>query len=263
MHLLQAVLIRRRVLHWLIPLVSLWVAIVSGLAFSGAWVAQAEGTAPLPELAAENSQARPRTYSFPNPVERNAADEAGPQERHSLEFTAIQTFETLVINGDPSLPAGDMLPARAAAAPPHRPLFLDDKCQTPMSLMLHSSFGTERMQLLAREILVRGLKTTTYREVTEGLHRGDCPSWNSVVVSLDDFGTDWLRPHFQSMIGVFTERGLKLVVAVNVHGSQDPDAWNYLREFEALGNEVANHTIDHFNLARLEQDDDPLRPSTR
>jgi len=56
------------------------------------------------------------------------------------------------------------------------------------------------------------------------------------------------------VIRPFTERGLKLVVAVNVHGSQDPDAWFYLRELEALGNEVANHTVDHYNLARLEPD---------
>jgi peptidoglycan/xylan/chitin deacetylase (PgdA/CDA1 family) len=124
-----------------------------------------------------------------------------------------------------------------------------------MSLMLHSSFGTERMQLLAREILVRGLRTTTYREVTEELRRGDCPGWNSIIVSLDDFGTDWLRPHFQSMIRAFTDRSLRLVLAVVVHGPQDLDAWTYLREFEASGNEVANHTIDHYNLARLEQDD--------
>ena len=75
------------------------------------------------------------------------------------------------------------------------------------------------------------------------------------MVSLDDFGTGWLRPHFQSMIRVFTDRGLSLVVAVNVHGRQDPDAWIYLRQLEAQGNEIANHTIDHYNLARLENDD--------
>jgi len=90
--------------------------------------------------------------------------------------------------------------------------------------MLHSSFDPERMRRLAKDILVRGLKTTTYREVAEGIRRGGCPGWNSVVVSLDDFGTDWLRPHFQSMMHTFSERGLNLVVAVNVHGSQDLDA---------------------------------------
>ena len=249
MHLLLAVFVQRRVLHWLVPLVSLWAAIVSGLAFSGASVAQAEGTAPLPELAAEKYRARPRGYSFSNPVERHPADEAAPQDQLSQVLSTSQITKTVMIDGDPSLPARDLLPARA---PPQRPLFLDGKCQTPMSLMLHSSFGAERMQLLARAILARGLRTTTYREVTEGLRRGECPGWNSVVVSLDDFGTDWLRPYFQSMIRAFTDRGLRLVVAVVVHGPQDPDAWTYLRELETLGNEVANHTIDHYNLARLE-----------
>ena len=121
--------------------------------------------------------------------------------------------------------------------------------------MLHSSFGTERMHLLAREILVQGLRTTTYREITQGLRQGKCPASNSLIVSLDDFGTDWLRPHFQSMIRAFIDRGLRLVVAVNVHGPQDPDAWTYLRDLEAMGNEIANHTIDHYNLARLENSD--------
>jgi hypothetical protein len=255
MHLLLAVFVQRRVLHWLVPLVSLWVVIVSGLAFSGTSVAQAEGTVPLPDLVAEKSQASPRSFSFPNSVERNTADEAVPHNQLSPGLTTSQITETLVIDGDPGLPAGELLPTRAAAVPPQPPLFLDGECQTPRSLMLHSSFGSERMRLLAREILTQGLRTTTYREITDGIRRGECPGWNSVVVSLDDFGTDWLRPYFQSMIRAFTDRGLRLVVAVNVHGPQDPDAWSYLRELEALGNEVANHTIDHYNLARLEQRD--------
>jgi len=157
-----------------------------------------------------------------------------------------------MIDGDPSLPASDLLPVWG---PPKLPLFVNGECKTPMSLMLHSSFGTERMQLLAREILIQRLKTTTYREITLGLRRGECPDSNSIVVSLDDFGTDWLRPYFQSMIRAFTDRGLRLVVAVVVHGPQDPDAWTYLRELEALGNEVASHTVDHYNLARLEPRD--------
>ena len=251
MRLLQVVVIQRRVLQWLVLLVSLWVGIVFGFAFSGALVAQAEDNGPLPALSSEKARARFRTYSLPLSLERNAVDTALPQEQPDVEVIA---FPSVVIDGDSGPPIGDLLPARTVRTSTEPRLFVDGNCQTPMSLMLHSSFGPKRMQQLAREILARGLKTTTYREVAEGLRRGECPGSYSIVVSLDDFGTDWLRPHFQSMMNIFSERGLKLVVAVNVHGSQDPDAWAYLREFEALDNEVANHTIDHYNLARLDPD---------
>jgi len=157
MHLLHAVVMQRRALHWLVPLVSLWVAIVFGLAFSGALVAQAEGSAPLPALSSEKARARFRTYSVPFSLSRNAIDAAVPQELLGFELIA---FRSLVIDGDPGLPAGDLLPARGVMTPPERRLFVEANCHTPMSLMLHSSFGPERMQQLAREILVRGLKTT-------------------------------------------------------------------------------------------------------
>jgi len=193
MHLLHAVVMQRRALHWLVPLVSIWVAIVFGLAFSGALVAKVEGSAPLPALSSEKVRARFRTYPVPFSLNRNAIDAAVPQE---LLGSELIPFRSLVIDGDPGLPAGDLLPARGVMTPPERRLFVEANCHTPMSLMLHSSFGPERMQQLAREILVRGLKTTTYREVAEGLRRGECPGWNSLVVSLDDLGTDWLRPIF-------------------------------------------------------------------
>ncbi|MFQ5923684.1 MAG: polysaccharide deacetylase family protein [Anaerolineales bacterium] len=260
MHLLQALLLRRQVFQWLIPLISLWVAIVCALAFSGAAVAETEAIEPhaaLPLGKAQTSSpiAIPAAFILPRSIEQEPIDPQQPSPPLVLEPATSPNIELLVIDGDPDLPAHDLLPARAAIAPPEKPLFMDGTCQTPMSLMVHSSFGTERMQQLAREIVVQGLKTTTYRAVGEVLRRGDCPSSNSLIVSLDDFGTDWLRPHFQSMIRIFTDRGLRLVVAAVVHGPQDPEAWAYLGQLEAQGNEVASHTIDHYNLARLEPDD--------
>ncbi len=254
MHLLQALLFRRQVIQWLIPLISLWVAIVSALALSGPVVAEISARPAWSSGSSQSSSpiAIPAADILPHSIEQDGIDDQEPVPQLILEPATIPNIELLVIDGDPGLPAHNMLPARAVMAPPENPLFIMGTCQTPMSLMLHSSFGPERMQQLAREILVRGLKTTTYRSVTEVLRRGDCPSSNSLIVSLDDFGTDWLRPHFQSMIRVFTDRGLQLVVAVVVHGPQDPEAWAYLRQLEAQGNEVANHTIDHLNLARLE-----------
>ncbi len=257
MHLLQALLLRRQVFRWIVPLISLWVAIVSALAFSGAAVAEIEAPPPLASGKAQASSpsAISATYILPHSIEQDVIDDQEPMPQLILEPASILNIELLVVDGDPGLLTHNLIPARAAMAPPEKPLFIRGTCQTPMSLMLHSSFGTERMQQLAREILVRGLKTTTYRAVTELLRRGDCPSSNSLIVSLDDFGTDWLRPHFQSLIRVFSDRGLQLVVAVVVHGPQDPEAWAYLRQLEAQGNEVASHTIDHLNLARLEPED--------
>lgn len=38
------------------------------------------------------------------------------------------------------------------------------------------------------------------------------------------------------------------------HGPQDPLIWEYLRNLEELGIEVASHTINHYNLPQLDQD---------
>ena len=257
MDFLRAEFLRRRIYHWLIPPVSLWVLILFGLAFSSASVARAENTDPRPALSLEGNPSRIRNSEPAARLRAQSAARAAFAENtgHTQESATIRPSTALLIDGDPDLLARDLLPPRATSVPPQRPLFLNSKCQTPMSLMLHSSFGTERMRLLAKEILAQSLRTTTYRKITEGLRHGKCPTSNSVIVSLDDFGTDWLRPHFQSMIRAFTDRGLSLVVAINVHGPQDPDAWVYLRHLEELGNEIANHTIDHYNLARLKNDE--------
>ena len=255
MYLLQALLFRRRVIQWLVTLISLWVAIVCALAFSGAVLANVETDAYLSKAPAGSPRAIPAAYFRPRSVEHVAIDAQQANPQPIPEPATRPELRTLVIDGDPSLPAHDLIPARVSRMPPEIPIFIDETCQTPMSLMLHSSFGPARMRQLAREILIRGLKTTTYRAVGEVLRRGDCPSSNSLIVSLDDFGTDWLRPHFQSMIRVFTDRGLQLVVAVVVHGPQDPEAWAYLRQLEARENEIASHTIDHLDLSRLEPDD--------
>ncbi|NIS82724.1 MAG: hypothetical protein GTO14_21560, partial [Anaerolineales bacterium] len=121
-------------------------------------------------------------------------------------------------------------------------------CPTPLSLMLHSSYGAQRMHELARQIIRSDLTTSTYRQILEDLKKGDCPDPNTIVVSLDDLGSSWLRPDFKSMIKAFTDRDLVLVVGVIVRGPQDPVIWAYLRGLEAQGIEVASHTIDHYNL---------------
>ena len=125
-------------------------------------------------------------------------------------------------------------------------------CATPMSLMLHSAFGEERMEALAQAILEHGWQTMTYRDLLPLSQAGECPPERAVIVSIDDLGTDWLRPDFKRMIQAFNEYGLVVVVGVVVHGPQDESIWAYLSQLEALGNEVASHSVDHLNLPLLD-----------
>jgi hypothetical protein len=127
-------------------------------------------------------------------------------------------------------------------------------CPTPMSLMLHSSYGAARMEQLAETILQHGWQTITYRQAADMMRSGECPPPWSVMVSLDDLGTSWLRPEFREMIQVFLDQGLTLVLGVVVGGQQDPQVWEYLRALDAQGVEIASHTISHFNLPELEDE---------
>jgi hypothetical protein len=120
-----------------------------------------------------------------------------------------------------------------------------------MSLMIHSAFGVSRMQELAEALLERGWTTMTYRDLLPLVDAGACPPERAVIVSIDDLGTDWLRPDFRRMIQVFNDRGLVVVLGVVVHGPQDEAIWAYLRQLEAQGNEIASHTVDHLNLPLL------------
>jgi hypothetical protein len=127
-------------------------------------------------------------------------------------------------------------------------------CPTPMSLMLHSSYGAARMEGLAEAIQARGWVTITYRQAAEMMRAGECPPPFAVIVSIDDLGTSWLRPDFKAMIQVFLDRGLTLVLGVVVGGQQDPEVWEYLRMLQSHGVEIASHTISHFNLPELDDE---------
>ncbi|NOH13693.1 MAG: polysaccharide deacetylase family protein [Chloroflexi bacterium] len=124
-------------------------------------------------------------------------------------------------------------------------------CPTPMSLMLHTAYGPERMEELAQEIIDNRLQTLTYTDLLTYLLEGECPPENTIIVSLDDLGTNWLRPDFRHMIQVFVEHDLKMVVAVVTQGPQNTVIWDYLREIDAEGIEIASHTVNHFQLSAL------------
>jgi len=118
--------------------------------------------------------------------------------------------------------------------------------------MLHSAFGAERARALAEAILHHGLRTITYRDVLADLQSGRCPPTDAVLITLDDLGTDWLRPVFKEIIRAFTDRDLTLTVGVVAgHEPQNPAIWDYLRALDAQGVEIASHTLDHYNLPAL------------
>lgn len=109
------------------------------------------------------------------------------------------------------------------------------------------------MRELAQVIIDNGLQTITYRTMMEGINKGLCPPDNAIIVSLDDMGTSWLRPVFKDMIKEFTDSGLVLVAGVVTHSEQDPEIWEYLRQIEAQGIEVASHSINHLTLTAISE----------
>ena len=130
---------------------------------------------------------------------------------------------------------------------------IEFSCPTPKSLMLHSAFGSKRMVELADAIIVNGLQTMTYKDIVEGLMKGECPDQNTIVVSIDDLGTGWLIPDFREMISAFTERDLVLVLGVITNGPQAPLIWEYYQELDAKGIEIASHSVNHSNLAEIDE----------
>jgi len=128
------------------------------------------------------------------------------------------------------------------------PADMEVNCRTPMSLMLHSAFGAERMVALADEIEAQNLRTITYHELYETLKSGRCPADDVILVSIDDLGSNWLRYDFQEMIRVFTERNMVLTVGVVTKGPQNEANWEYFREIESLGIEIASHSMNHYDL---------------
>lgn len=131
-------------------------------------------------------------------------------------------------------------------------------CPTPPSIMLHSADGVYGMRWLVRSIEKYGLQTMTYRQVSDLYQRGLCPPKNSILVSLDDLGTSWLRQEFTDMIAVFTDQGYVLTLGV-VTGTetspQSTEIWDYLKSLQAQGLEIASHSARHSLLNKLDDSD--------
>jgi peptidoglycan/xylan/chitin deacetylase (PgdA/CDA1 family) len=107
------------------------------------------------------------------------------------------------------------------------------------------------MQQLALAIEAKGFETRTYRSILADLQRGVCPASETVIVSIDDLGTNWLRPDFKQMIDVFLEHEMVLVAGAVSQGTQNQVIWGYLQEIERRGIEIASHTSHHYQLSAL------------
>jgi hypothetical protein len=129
------------------------------------------------------------------------------------------------------------------------------ECPTPKSLMLHSAFGVDRMEELAQEIIEQGYITITYSRLYELWDQGKCAPPNAIVVSLDDLNSIWLRNDFVQMIEVFTSRGLVLTLGV-ITGSpdeqQNPKLWDYYKELDTMGVEIASHSSGHLKMSWID-----------
>jgi len=131
-------------------------------------------------------------------------------------------------------------------------------CPTPPSIMLHSADGVYGMQWLVRTIESKGLQTMTYRQVSDLWKRGLCPPKNAILISLDDLGAGWLRQEFKDMIAVFTAKGFVLTLGVvtgTEKSAQNKAIWDYLRDLDAQGVEIASHSARHSLLEKLKEKD--------
>ena len=134
MDLLRAEIIRRRIYHWLIPPVSLWVLILFGLAFSSASVARAENTDPRTALSLEGNRSGIRNSG---PAERLRAQSASSTafDENTQESTTIRE---LLIDGDPDLLARDLLPPPGDRSDPTTTAFPEQ--QMPDTDVLDAAF---------------------------------------------------------------------------------------------------------------------------
>lgn len=210
-----------------------------------------------PSAAAESSTGQPTRLVFdvttglsPEPIQNSTTT-------YSYKIAAPHPGQSITSIFDVKFSQLEMdVPARNVSDPnlysPAMSSLLEiEHCPTPMTLMLHSSFGASRMQELADQIRRSDLVTMTYRGVLEYILQGQCPPSNAIIVSIDDLGSHWLRDDFKEMIQVFTDRNLVLVVGLIVHGPQNPEIWDYLRELDEIGVEIASHSIDHYNLPQI------------
>ena len=129
-------------------------------------------------------------------------------------------------------------------------------CPTPKSLMLHSAYGPERMEQLAKEIEKAGLKTITYSQLYDLWDKGKCAPSNTILVSVDDLSGVWLRHTFVEMIDVFIKHNMVLTLGVvtnSYDAVQNEHLWEYFKDLDKRGFEIASHSSMHYHLGQVEE----------
>jgi len=124
------------------------------------------------------------------------------------------------------------------------------ECPTPKSLMLHSWYGAKNTELLAKELIAKGLVTYTYSQIYELYDSGKCAPKNAVLISLDDFYSVYENKILFDMANVFVDYGLVMTLGLITRTEsykQDLDIWAKLKNLQNNGFEIASHSSNHNN----------------
>jgi peptidoglycan/xylan/chitin deacetylase (PgdA/CDA1 family) len=132
-------------------------------------------------------------------------------------------------------------------------LFLENPVDTPPSLMLHSKDLPQLINLLPM-LKQAGYQSLTYESYYDALLNKK-PLKNSILLSIDDLGLNYLSPLHEEMISKIEEAGMCGTLGIitgNINSDATweakPEIWQYLKKLQDRGWELANHTENHVSL---------------
>jgi len=122
--------------------------------------------------------------------------------------------------------------------------------EVPPSLMLHSASQPLMADFLS-VLKKNNIGTITYENLLSKYVLGKKETTKGeILLSLDDFGTDWTSPSHKRIIEVISDEGMVGTLGV-VTNSGDSGNWGYLKELSTKGWEIAIHTVHHCLLPQL------------
>ncbi len=116
MHLLKALVFRRQVLQWLIPLISLWIAIIVGLALSGSVIAQPEPERSQRILPVDHFGKSLHLAAY-RPPENDFSQAAQRIPKADQETYELPSGATALFDANLELAAADLISAADAYVP--------------------------------------------------------------------------------------------------------------------------------------------------